>query len=61
MLFLARASSPGDSSSDVTSEFSSRSTAISAANVSSSLEEEFPSGTGAVPSGGCVSSFSGLD
>lgn len=60
--FLARGSSPEDPSSDeLTSEFSSRSTAISGASNSSSLEEEFVSGTGTALSGELVSpSFSGL-
>lgn len=62
MSFLARGSSSEDPSfAELTSEFSSRSTAISGASISSSLEEEFLSGTEAVLSGEWASSFSGLD
>lgn len=52
MSSLARCSSPEDPSSDeLTSEFSSRSTAISGASSSSSLEEVSPSGAGTAQSG----------
>lgn len=63
MSFVAWGSSPEDpSSEELTSEFSSRSTAISGASSSSSLEEECPSGAGTAFSGEWASfSFSGLD
>jgi len=50
--FLARGSPSEDPSEDeLTSEFSSRSTAISGVSISPSLEEELPSGTEAALSG----------